>query len=388
MHTLALAGILALVSPPYPTEDPALHRWRDALEMLREAGRQIGRGQYASAKQVLQEGSVDLPPPYDAHLAGHLREFRRTRAACGPQDPQTPLRWARFCIRIHAHEEAVRLIRTYPGQLDARMVRLLAACLDLSGRTGDAIAELDRLLGRDDGRRHRTRIEEQRGLYRDPSDDLAHVDRRYGCLELSPMERGWVSLESLEAILQRTDSVQDRWVIHARIREALHGLGDAEGLAAWERRLIDEVGEDEGVRASLGAERGIRAYRCKKLALALREFRTVCETYPRSSSYDLCRFNVGCILKQQRKLDEAIGELEKLFPGPGGRDPGNYRHRAAVSISECYETMQAYEKALEYALLARDQYPYENDCPDCLVAYVQDLACRIGGLRSLASRSP
>lgn len=44
---------------------------------------------------------------------------------------------------------------------------------------------------------------------------------------------------------------------------------------------------------------------------------------------------------------------------------GNFRHRAALVMSKCHERLGALDRALEYAFLARDEFPRRSFCGTC-----------------------
>ena len=68
-------------------------------------------------------------------------------------------------------------------------------------------------------------------------------------------------------------------------------------------------------------------------------------------------------------------------------DMKNYRYKAAMRISECYEAQKDYARALEYAELARDRYKYLSWCKGCLQNVRNDLDKRIKLLEGVARTS-
>jgi tetratricopeptide (TPR) repeat protein len=107
----------------------------------------------------------------------------------------------------------------------------------------------------------------------------------------------------------------------------------------------------------------------------------------------MAQYNVGIVLKEREEYDEAIAEFFKLLSSNvDDRDPGadimeayrNYRHKAALRISECYEGKHDFRRAIEYALLARDKHQYHTWCGTCAKSAEDALTKRIERLELLA----
>ena len=105
---------------------------------------------------------------------------------------------------------------------------------------------------------------------------------------------------------------------------------------------------------------------------------------------------MGLVLQDQLKYDAAVTEFAKLFPsnvrddelnGLGGEDYKNYRHKAALRISECYEEKKDYAQALDYALRARDLYKFLSWCSTCRKSANDFLSKRISKLEELAKKA-
>jgi biopolymer transport protein ExbB/TolQ len=106
---------------------------------------------------------------------------------------------------------------------------------------------------------------------------------------------------------------------------------------------------------------------------------------------------VGLALQEQRKFAEAVAEFAKLIASnvndreladTGAQDYKNYRHKAAVRMSECYEATKDYARAAEFALHARDRYAYQSWCKTCAQAVEESLNKRIKLLQELAAAAP
>jgi tetratricopeptide (TPR) repeat protein len=85
-------------------------------------------------------------------------------------------------------------------------------------------------------------------------------------------------------------------------------------------------------------------------------------------------FNLGLTLMKQKEYEDAIAAFSTLLESEvNDKDPGNhlmeiyanYRNKACVNISECYEMKQDYSHALEYYMLSLEKYPYRTSCFTC-----------------------
>src|SRR5262245_60779615 len=74
------------------------------------------------------------------------------------------------------------------------------------------------------------------------------------------------------------------------------------------------------------------------------------------------QYKLGKDLFRAGSYDSAIAELKKLFPTDS---PNYYGHLAARHISYCYGAKGDFVTALEWALLARDKYPFLAGCGTC-----------------------
>ena len=116
----------------------------------------------------------------------------------------------------------------------------------------------------------------------------------------------------------------------------------------------------------------------------------------RGQHLGLSLFNQGYSLAKAKEWDKAIEVFNALIQsGVDDRDPGghimetnrNYRHRAALEISKCYEAKADYRAAYGWAVRARDQYQSVSCCGTCqensrerLNRRLDELAARAGGI--------
>jgi len=124
------------------------------------------------------------------------------------------------------------------------------------------------------------------------------------------------------------------------------------------------------------ASRARRAYDLGDRRTANSLWSRVHQRYPLTSSWGIATFNSGITHKEAGRYQEAIGAFgELLYGGVNDFEPSpnlmeayrNYRHRACVQVSDCYEAIGDYDNALDYAYMARDKYPYESWCGTCLL---------------------
>lgn len=118
--------------------------------------------------------------------------------------------------------------------------------------------------------------------------------------------------------------------------------------------------------------------------------------YRTTSTWPKAVFNLGFMEKKQRKYLEAVKYFDEILElSPNDKEPGgnimavyrNYSHRSALEISNCYEEMGKYRKALHYTRLAKTRYPYRSWCGTCLASSDGALNKRIANLKDLMTRS-
>lgn len=132
-----------------------------------------------------------------------------------------------------------------------------------------------------------------------------------------------------------------------------------------EQKLFDkaiELHEDEELDSAL---------------IAFRQFRT---QYPNSELSPRVHYNIGYILNEQGKRDEAkIVFKEVLASNYNEKDPGGrglmgpqyalYKHFSCEQLADIYITEKNYVEAEKYVRLFDKKYPYEHFCGNELTAY-------------------
>jgi len=119
---------------------------------------------------------------------------------------------------------------------------------------------------------------------------------------------------------------------------------------------------------------------------AIRDWEALRAEDSRLSTWGKVTFNIGIAHKRLGGYDEAIRAFETIFPSKvDDREPGgnlmeefrNYRYRACLEISSCYEAKGDIARALEYANLAREKYKYQAHCGTCAKEAESALSDRI-----------
>jgi Uncharacterized protein conserved in bacteria len=106
---------------------------------------------------------------------------------------------------------------------------------------------------------------------------------------------------------------------------------------------------------------------------ALDGYMYIVENHPRNELYPRALYNVGHVYFLQKEYKKSINAFNRILQGgqderePSGggimSDPyANYRHRAALQISDCYYELRQYDSALYYLALSDTVYPYLADC--------------------------
>ncbi len=107
---------------------------------------------------------------------------------------------------------------------------------------------------------------------------------------------------------------------------------------------------------------------------AIEIWMVVYDNYIGTTSWGKAAWNIGLAYSRLGQYETAIdyyiaileSDVNDFEPGASVMEAyRNYRHKAASSISQCYEMLEEYDLAIEYAILARDVYRYESWCGTC-----------------------
>jgi tetratricopeptide (TPR) repeat protein len=404
---VTLAGLLqAQEGGPGAKPSGGLWGWEQALREFQKAGTLIGSGKYSEAKTLLNDCAKTFLPPY-CDIAAECRDNIDNALREG----HTLAGYYRFgalgetCLRLHAHREAAKFslqaTKAFPEDHHGHG-RRIAWCLVESGAREEGLLEYRERLAKATAPDWREYYETQVQLVTERPqrmNDLQfatdYIRKHY--LKGYDVETDYLgALMELKRVMPDAKSETERLSMCRLFIECLSGLHDDAGRFAWEQRVLEDFKADADTCASIYLSRGQRAYEGKKLDEALLNYLRASTDYPNSRSYGIAQYNVSIVLKDQGKYDEAIAEFAELFPSAvSDRDPGgnimeayrNYRHRAALRISECYEAKRDFVRALQFATLARDKYRYQSWCGTCSDSASRALAKRIEDLEHLANGS-
>ncbi len=387
---VVLAGASWCYARHAKDNNAALYRWKEVRASFQKAGRLIGGERLEEAREILLSVKQSSPKGYAQRADWHLA-WLDSAIPAPHADPESPFydpngrpeELAMVCFKLEAYEAAIHWTKK-ASQTDPARAKthagIVARCL-YEMRKIESGLELYRALLRKasvpDVEQRIEEIRQSRRQREEKSKDLesilglAHKGYSQG---YSSDRRYFRVLELLESALPMVRTNNERQRLYGHICKCLYKVGDEEGRTAWENRLLQETKGDVEIAATVSVDRAQRAYYAKRYDDALRRYRDVCKRFPASSQFGTAQFNVAVILKEQKEYDQAITEYHKLIDSQvNDRDPGgnimvvfrNYRHRAALGISNCYLEQRQYEKALEYAYLARDKHKYQSSCGTC-----------------------
>jgi tetratricopeptide (TPR) repeat protein len=203
------------------------------------------------------------------------------------------------------------------------------------------------------------------------------------------------ALAVLTPALPHIKSAQEAIPVYQLIFNCLSGLGDDSGREAWQDKFLSEYKSDPEVAAMVYLERGQKAFDRKDLITSEALFRKVSGDYPTTSVYADALYGLGVVLQTEQKYDAAVAEYARIFTCKlnenlldleSSEDYPNYKHKAAIRISECYEATKDPARALEYALMARDRYKFVSYCKDCMFKTRQNIDKRVRQLQEAVKK--
>ena len=380
----------------------ALTNWQTALISFRKAGAAIGQNEYAPAQAELSGAVTNLSAPYNGLAAQFLSRLNATlKQSPDREDPVRQKALIQLCAELHAYGAAIHLGSPSGQEADADDDPVHAWRLYESGDSKAALTEYHHKLAEEtvdmwsDYYRTQIRLIEQRpGNLTNVSFAQEFVKQHYlkGYEEKADLLG---ALQELTRVLPYAQNPKEAVAVQQAIIKMLSDLGDGAGRDAWESKLLHDFATDPEACASVHLARGLRAYAKKDYGPALSLLRKVCSEYPDSGAYGDAQYSIGTLFLDQQKYDDAIAEFNKLFASKvndyafdleSSDDFRNYRNRAALRISECYEAKQDLPRALEYAELARDHYKYLSYCKSCLREAKENLEQRIARLQAAAKK--
>jgi tetratricopeptide (TPR) repeat protein len=108
--------------------------------------------------------------------------------------------------------------------------------------------------------------------------------------------------------------------------------------------------------------------------------------YKGTTSWGKATYNIGLGYLSMEEYKKAIPYFEEILESDvDDLEPGqcvmeayrNYRHKSCLQISYCYEQLRDLDKALKYAIFARDKYPYQSWCGTCQMSAERSLEYKI-----------
>ena len=382
----------------------ALTNWQVALNCFQKAGASIGENKFDRARTELAAASTKLALPYSTVAAQFVT--RLDSAIAISPDPKNAKRLkatVMLCAELRAYDVAVRLQSAASSAEDLEDDLTYPWRLFEAGNTKAALIEYKRKLAEEtvdtfaDYYREQIRLAEQRADNRTNvhfSLDLVRFHYLKGYEENAD---SLSAVQELHRVLPHAVNAKEALAVVEAIISRLGSLGDELGRDAWEDRLLSEFKTQPGACANVLLERGLRAFGKKDYPQTLTLLRQVCSEYSNTLAYGDAQYTVGLALQQQEKFDEAVEEYHKIFPSnvrdydldpDKSDDCKNYRHRAALRISECYAAKKDFARAISYAEQAKERYVYVSYCENCLKASKAHLDNRIKELRALAESQP
>ena len=384
---------------------PALTNWLAASSSFKKVGAFIGQEQYSQAKSQLSSASTNLPAPYNKLATEVLSEFDAAlKLSTNHADPQRLQTLVTLCAEISAYEAAISLPARCGAKPSAEELAddpLYAWRLFGSGDTQAALAEYKRRLDKEpvefwqDYYREQIRLLQQRPAARTNAQMAIETVKEHYLKSLEAHPDLFGALSELTRVVPHLNSAKEAIPIYQLILKCLSRLGDESGRKAWQDKFLADYNSEPEVCAMVYLDRAQRAYHQKDMNAAEALFRRVCNDYAATSLYADALYGVGLVLQDEQKYDAALTEYTKIFSSnanenlldpESSEDYPNYRFKAALRISECYEATKDLKKALEYALMARDRYKFVSYCKDCLRNTRQNVENRVKQLEQAVNK--
>lgn len=378
-----------------PAADGALTNWQKALAVFQQAGAQVGEDRLADAKGRLLSASKNLPSPY-AQMSG---EFA-ARLAAAASTTNADLRCktlVRLCADLRAYKAALKLQKQGADietlQDDAAYAWRLFEAGDLPA----AQAEYKRRIAAEtvdtfaEHYREQLRLVERHATHRTNAAHVLDLVKNHYLRGFEEQADPLGAARELFHVLPHAHRPEDSVAVMQSLIKCLASLGDEVGRDAWESRILSTFTNQPEVCASVLLERGMRAYSATNYSVALTLMRRICSDFPETPAYGDAQTTIGLILHDQGRYADAIAEYQKIFPShvrDHDLDPNksddckNYRHRAALRISECYAALGKFQEALYFAEQARDRYVYVSYCKTCLRNSQESLRKRLNELQA------
>jgi tetratricopeptide (TPR) repeat protein len=358
----------------------ATTNWLVAQIEFQKAGELLGRNKFQDAEKSLRTAALELPPPY-----GEMAKEFAQRAGALPAEKNTT-------ARMESAAQLCAELQSYPAALKLRPSKKRAARDDdesaippwylfESGNIKAAVAEYKRKLKNEYVDLYQDYYKKQIQMMEGRAANLSNVTAGLELVReryLSGLEEEadfFGALRELNRILPLAKDPNDAILVYQQTIKCLQALNDEAGSKVWEDKLLADFPSQSEAGAEVYYDRSLRAYHERKdYETALKLMRQLCQQWPDSVLWGDAQYSIGLILQDQKKFDEAITEFSIIFPSKvndrllaeGSTDDcKNYRFKTALRISECYESKNDLQRALEFAKMANDRYPYYSYCSNC-----------------------
>jgi tetratricopeptide (TPR) repeat protein len=378
---MACCALVAASDALPPERSPQWHplvTWQIVIPMLRQAADLLADDKPREADALLQTLET-LPEPY-GKLAGDTRK-RITWTLEEPEGYPRDASLAKLCTQLKAPKAAARFYARAMGGHPAE-VYFAALCQALVEAEADeeefrAAAQLwkpDK--AKDLAERSLRQVNEGR-LARAKMEGVAN-GRLRPVQDLGRYPMSFDAVLRLVELLPRLRDPGHRLFAYRYVWNYLES--DRPGRRAWEDKVVADLPKSslsDRIRtqwAGPALEAAYARFKRGDVEGALADYQRISRDYPDCGAFGMAQFNVGSILQQQTKYDEAIAEYKKIFPSAvNDRDVGahmmetnrNYRNKAAWQISRCSAAKGDHKAALDWALAARDKYPFSSWCGTC-----------------------
>jgi hypothetical protein len=306
---------------------PASEEWLETRVALRSAAGLVAAGQYRAADGYLDYYAERVGKPYSGMIAAARKSLAELQAK-SPRLDAYQLKGLQIglCLDLGDHRHALRLcrqVRRMRPRDPAGHSRYMGWCLLEAGQVREARLERSR---------HPELLSEKElklAARLHSGQDHAAVVLEY-VREHYLRKRGdrLAALERLTVALGRPHRGQARLDVYAAIFDQFREINDERGLVRWEDRLLADFPDDAMARSAVHMARGKRAAAGGDYALAVSEMAEV-------TSAELRR--------------GADARLVGAFV--------DRRHRAALLASDYCEQARDWQRAYDYAVSARDEYP-------------------------------
>jgi hypothetical protein len=395
-----------LVAAPAAQESTqALTNWLVAVSGFRKAGAFIGQQKFSEAKAELSSGKTNLAAPYKSLAAEYLSQLDSVRRLSTNQaDPRRIQALIGLCTDLRAYEAALKLQTADPKVTADELSddALYAWRLFNSGDGKAALGEYARRSEREpveyfqDYYKEQVRLLQQRPAAMTNVELALETTRQHYLKGLEANRDSFGALTELTRVLPYVKNAKEAIPVYQLIFKCLETLGDESGRTAWQDKFLADYKSEPEVCAIVYVDRGQKALLRKDMNESEAAFRKVCTDYAKTSLYADALFGLGLVLQEEQKYDAAIAEFTRIFSSnanedlldpESSEDYPNYKNKAARRLSECYEATKDLKKALQYALMARDQYPYVSYCKDCMFKTRQLIENRVKDLETAVKRA-